>query len=176
MINEVSFEYAKSLFELHNSIENKIETYNHLEVIAKVLEDEDVMNVLVHPLIGKNDKKEIIKNAFQEQLNEILLHFLYVLIDNNRIDEIKNIKDDFYDLLNNEQKIIEVIVEANHELPSNELKDLTKKLENKYQKKVILKPSINNKIIGGIKLTIKNEIYDASVNNYLNDLVKELKG
>jgi ATP synthase F1 delta subunit len=88
MINEVSYEYAKSLFELSN---DKLETFNCLETISSVLSDE-VINVLTHPLINKNDKKEIINKSFSEYFNETFLHFLFVLIDNNRIDEINNIK------------------------------------------------------------------------------------
>lgn len=175
MINEVSFEYAKSLFELNDSLNDKLETYNHLEVICQVL-SADVMSVMVHPLINKSDKKDIIKNSFKDELNEILLHFIYVLIDNNRIEEINNIKDDFYDLLKQEQNIIEVLVESHDQLTNSDLEDLTKKLENKYQKRVILNPRVNEDIIGGVRITIKNEIYDASVNNYLDELVKDLKG
>lgn len=172
MINEVSYEYAKSLFELSN---DKLETFNCLETISSVLSDE-VINVLTHPLINKNDKKEIINKSFSEYFNETFLHFLFVLIDNNRIDEINNIKNDFYELLKEEQEIIEILVESNYQLENTELDNLKSKLENKYNKKVVLIPSINTNIIGGIKMTFKNEIFDASVNNYLNDLVKEIKG
>lgn len=172
MINEVSYEYAKSLFELSN---DKLETFNCLETISSVLSDE-VINVLTHPLINKNDKKEIINKSFSEYFNETFLHFLFVLIDNNRIDEINNIKNDFYELLKEEQEIIEILIESNYELYNTELDNLKSKLENKYNKKVVLIPSINTNIIGGIKMTLKNEIFDASVNNYLNDLVKEIKG
>lgn len=172
MINEVSYEYAKSLFELSN---DKLETFNCLETISSVLSDE-VINVLTHPLINKNDKKEIINKSFSEYFNETFLHFLFVLIDNNRIDEINNIKNDFYELLKEEQEIIEILIESNYELYNTELDNLESKLENKYNKKVVLIPSINKNIIGGIKMTLKNEIFDASVNNYLNDLVKEIKG
>lgn len=172
MINEVSYEYAKSLFELSN---DKLETFNCLETISSVLSDE-VINVLTHPLINKNDKKEIINKSFSEYFNETFLHFLFVLIDNNRIDEINNIKNDFYELLKEEQEIIEILIESNYQLDNTELDNLKSKLENKYNKKVVLIPSINTNIIGGIKMTFKNEIFDASVNNYLNDLVKEIKG
>lgn len=172
MINEVSYEYAKSLFELSN---DKLETFNCLETISSVLSDE-VINVLTHPLINKNDKKEIINKSFSEYFNETFLHFLFVLIDNNRIEEINNIKNDFYELLKEEQEIIEILVESNYQLENTELDNLKSKLENKYNKKVVLIPSINTNIIGGIKMTFKNEIFDASVNNYLNDLVKEIKG
>lgn len=172
MINEVSYEYAKSLFELSN---DKLETFNCLETISSVLSDE-VINVLTHPLINKNDKKEIINKSFSEYFNETFLHFLFVLIDNNRIDEINNIKNDFYELLKEEQEIIEILIESNYQLDNTELDNLKNKLENKYNKKVVLIPSINTNIIGGIKMTLKNEIFDASVNNYLNDLVKEIKG
>ena len=83
MINEVSLQYAKSLYELSTNLEKDL---NDLKVLTNaILESNELVKVLKHPSISKDEKKQIFKELLKEKVENYFLYFIYVLVDNDRI-------------------------------------------------------------------------------------------
>ena len=92
MITSVSLQYAKALFDLGNEKHLENEYYDYLQMVCNILnENKDIWKVLSHPLIKLEERKHILKTSFQDSVNEEFLHFLFVLIDNFRLEEISDI-------------------------------------------------------------------------------------
>ena len=173
MINEVSIQYARSLFELSD---NKQIDLKNLEVMSSILKSDDVMKVMNHPLVESNAKKEIISNLIKDKVNPYFLHFMYVLVDNNRIDQITNIYETFQSLVDEENKILNVKVETKNPLTNMQEQKLIQTLKAKYQKDIIINQVINESLTGGIKIIVGNDILDASLDSMLLNLKNTLKG
>ena len=99
-------EYATAIFELasSNNVLNEIENEFNTLILA-INENEDFMKVLTYPRISSKQKKECITNVCKG-MNDTFIDFLYVLVDNNRIGIIKEIHEEFTNLINEKNNML----------------------------------------------------------------------
>ena len=164
-------EYAKALYELVNTIHEKEELLKDLGETLKVFSG-DTLKFFLYPEIEKEKKKDVIKSSFKEGL---LRDFLFVLIDNDRISLLEEIKDEFESMLDEEKKLKQVIVYSKEKLDDNYLKKPKEILEKKLSKKLVLENKIDEKIISGIKIAYDSKEIDLTLNAKFKDLVDKLK-
>lgn len=174
MINEVSLQYAKSLYELSKDLDQDL---NDLEVLKSCISNSnELVKVLMHPSIFKEEKKELFKNLLSGKVEDYFLYFIYVLVDNERILELENIYDTFKMLVNEKKNILNCEVVSKYPLDKNIKEDLIKYLSQKYQKEIKLKETINDELIGGIKVIVQNEVIDYTFDSTLTNLKNTIKG
>lgn len=174
MINEVSLQYAKSLYELSKDLDQDL---NDLEVLKSCISNSnELVKVLMHPSIFKEEKKELFKNLLSGKVEDYFLYFIYVLVDNERILELENIYDTFKMLVNEKKNILNCEVVSKYPLDKNIKEDLIKYLSQKYQKEIKLKETINDELIGGIKVIVQNEVIDYTIDSTLTNLKNTIKG
>ncbi len=170
----VSNEYAKALFEvaIENTKQNEYE--KQLEVIKEVFSDNtDYLKIFKTPDIKQDDKKNLLAKALIN-VDKYILHFLFVLLDNDRIDNFDEIVKDYSMLLSEYKKEIVVDVTTAVNLTDEQIKKLASNLEKKFLKKVVIKNHIDKKIIGGMKISKGNDIIDLSVSKKLKSLEKKI--
>lgn len=174
MINEVSLQYAKSLYELSKDLDQDL---NDLEVLKSCISNSnELVKVLMHPSISKEEKKELFKNLLSGKVEDYFLYFIYVLVDNERILELENIYDTFKMLVDEKKNILNCEVVSKYPLDKNIKEDLIKYLSQKYQKEIKLKETINDELIGGIKVIVQNEVIDYTIDSTLTNLKNTIKG
>lgn len=172
MMSNVAFEYAKALFQLKDTKEEKKKFYNDLLETIEIFKDEEVYKFFIHPEIPKKVKKENIEQAYEKGDYR---DFLMVLIDNDRLNIINEIKDEYYLLLLNQDKEKLVTVYSKNLLSESYLKELKNKLEKKYQTNIILKNEIDESIIAGIKIQVDSSLTDLTINSDFENLLSKLK-
>lgn len=174
MINEVSLQYAKSLYDLSKDLDQDL---NDLEVLKSCISNSnELVKVLMHPSISKEEKKELFKNLLSGKVEDYFLYFVYVLVDNERILELENIYDTFKMLVDEKNNILNCEVVSKYPLDNNVKEDLIKYLSQKYQKEIILKELVNDELIGGIKVIVQNEVIDYTIDSNLTNLKNTIKG
>lgn len=174
MINEVSLQYAKSLYDLSKDLDQDL---NDLEVLKSCISNSnELVKVLMHPSISKEEKKELFKNLLSGKVEDYFLYFIYVLVDNERILELENIYDTFKMLVDEKKNILNCEVVSKYPLDKNIKEDLIKYLSQKYQKEIKLKETINDELIGGIKVIVLNEVIDYTIDSTLTNLKNTIKG
>ena len=174
MINEVSIQYAKSLYELSTDLDRDL---TDLEVLKSCICDQtELVKVLQHPSISKEEKKEIFKNLLSDKVENYFLYFIYVLVDNERILDINHIYDTFKMLVDEKHNILNCDVVSKYPLATMIKNDLVKFLENKYHKQIIINEIIDNSLIGGIKVIVQNEVIDYTFDSTLMNLKNTIKG
>ena len=93
-------QYAIAFFEIAKEDNTLNECKESFDVFLDVLKSEkDLALVLNSPKIKTNEKKDLIKNAFGKCSLDFI-YFLNVILDNGRIDKIKDIYDEFIHLYN----------------------------------------------------------------------------
>ena len=174
MINEVSLQYAKSLYDLSKDLDQDL---NDLEVLKSCISNSnELVKVLMHPSISKEEKKELFKNLLSGKVEDYFLYFIYVLVDNERILELENIYDTFKMLVDEKKNILNCEVVSKYPLDKNIKEDLIKYLSQKYQKEIKLKETIKDELIGGIKVIVQNEVIDYTIDSTLTNLKNTIKG
>ena len=167
MTNALSKSYGIALFE---SLQEKKIDLNQalieLTQIEEIIEDNKINKFLVHPNIDKNEKIRIMEEALKK-FNKTVSSFILVLIENDRISELKGIIESFQEELYELNGIINVEIITKEELSKDLSNKIIKYLESSYQKKVISKETIDETILGGIIVKVNGMVTDDSILNKL---------
>jgi len=175
MINVVADRYAQALFEVGEETQTTSELYQELKQLVDILnENKDLYNFLKSPLIGREDKKNVMKNIFENQLSKNMNNFLKIVIDKDRMSTIGNIQESYKNLLNDKNNILEGTVITAVGLNEKEIKDLEKNLSTKYNKNVTLTNVVDETILGGVLVKLGNEEIDGTVKTRLSKMKKQL--
>lgn len=176
MKNEVASKYSRALFELGKDHENLLELKEALtEFWQLVLENEDLNQLLFHQRIMPADKKRTLNEIFAEELNDDILHFLFILIDKRREFFLESIIKEFDNLVDDAESILHVKVTSAVELDDSILAKLKEKLNSLLDYNIKLENKIDEEIIAGIVLKIEDYIIDGSLRNGLSSLEQKLK-
>lgn len=175
MINVIADRYAQALFEVGEETQATNELYEELKQLVVILnENKDLYNFLKSPLIGREDKKNVMKNIFENQLSNNMNNFLKIVIDKDRMSAIENIKESYKNLLNDKNNILEGTVVTAVSLSEQEIKDLEKNLSIKYNKNVTLNNIVDETILGGVLVKLGNEEIDGTVKTRLAKIKNQL--
>lgn len=175
MINVIADRYAQALFEVGEETQTTSELYQELSELVDIFnENKDLYNLLKSPLIGREDKKNVMQNIFKNQLSNSMNNFLKLVIDKDRISAIENMKESYKSLLNDKNNILEGTAITAVKLSEKEIKDLEKNLSIKYNKNVTLNNIVDETILGGVLVKLGNEEIDGTVRTRLSKMKNQL--
>lgn len=162
-------QYVKSLFDL-SSQDNQLDRI--IAALEKLSADFLLLkNFLENPAYSLEKKKKILS---EENIQQKVINFLFILTKNRDLDKIKNIINALKQLRNQQTNSVEMEVQTASVLSGQDLQMLKKSLANKLNKKIILSVSKNPCLLGGIILKIGDTMIDNSLKNKLNILKNEL--
>jgi len=163
--------YASSLFEVAEKLDKIESIFDELSFISdKFNEDKDFYQFYTSTRVGKKERKEVIDNVYGSKINDELLNFLKILIDQNRTSSIFEVKDFYAKLLDQHRNVKRVTVESVVELSDEHKTKLIRKLTNLTGSEIVLTNVIKPEILGGVIMRIDNEIIDASVLSKLDNI------
>lgn len=168
-------QYASAFFDIVKEDNTLNEAKESFDVFVDVLKtNDDFWGVLNSPKIKLEEKKKLIKDVFKSCLEDFIL-FLYVVLDNGRIDMIFEIYKAFVVLYNEEKRIKVVEISSSVELTENEKEKLNNSLKKCYEGyEVIIHNKIDSKIIGGYHILVNGVSVDLSIRRKVDDLLKHL--
>lgn len=176
MKTTVSLQYAKAIFDLAKE-ENLVDEYSsYLEMAGEIfIDDLNTFKTFNHPSVSNEERIDIIDKCLKDYVTITFLNYLKVLVDNNRLVEIKDICDSYQALLDDYHRQCNATVYMKFEPDAEEKKFLIATLEKKYNKKVNLTIQIDQSLVGGMKIVIDGKVMDASIKSEMLDLKNELK-
>ena len=125
-------------------------------------------------MLSNNDKKDIVKDIYEKNLSTLTMNFLYVLIDAKRFDMISSIIDEFNNLYDIDNNILNGTIITKNSLSDEEIKKYEEKLTASLKSHVKLKNVLDDSIIGGSIVKIGDKLIDSTLKGQLNELRKEL--
>ncbi len=177
MRNEVASKYSRALFSLGKEKDNLMELKEALaEFWQLVEENEDLKQVLFHQRILAEEKENIIKKLFAEELHQDVLHFIYILIEKRREYHLESIISSFNKHVDKEENILNVEVTSAVKMQNASLNKLKDRLKEILDKNIYINNIVNENIIGGLVLKVEDYIIDGSLTFELNNLEQKIKG
>lgn len=174
--NEIAKKYSKALFSLAEEKDKFIKFKKDLNSIKEAFtEHKEFKNVLFHPRIKIEEKKRIFDRIFEEEISQEIYNFIQLLIDKRRIFYIKAIINQFNDLVNDREKILEIEVVSAIELEEDMKDRLKDKLEKGMEYEIILNNTVDPEILGGLVLKIGDKIIDGSIQHELNTISEKIE-
>ena len=170
-MESASTRYALALLVLAKEESILQEILDEVEQIKAILiNNKDFLSLIKDYSLSKDEKKDAINVCFENKIHPYLLNLFYVLIDNNRINIVIDIYDEFIKLAMKELNITQGTIYTTINLTDQQIKAIETKLTKKLNTQVRLTNVIDPSIKGGLKIQVGDLIIDDSVEHRLNDL------
>lgn len=163
--------YAMALYEVAEE-KGKVEEYlKDLRSVCDLIDaNKDFYEVIKHPQISTKKKKDTFINIFKGNIDQDLLSFLLILIEKNRILFLREKLNQMEQIYLEKNNTLEATVKTAVPLLDEEKEQLKLKLENQYNKKIILTSVIDKSILGGVYVRVGNDVIDGTVKSKLSEL------
>ena len=167
--------YAQALFDValeENILESVKDDLNAIRVVIE--EQPEFMEILTLPKLDKTNKKELVKSIFENKTSKILVNFLMLLIDKERINLLPEIMMFYNELVNKHFGILEGTVYCAVPVNEGQLTELTYAFTKKLNQKVKLNVEIDPSLLGGYRVNLGDVVYDNSIKLQLKNLKNNL--
>ena len=176
MAKLVSKTYGQALFELALE-ENALEQILEEEAFVKEVfaENEDLVTLLNHPKISKDEKIQVVENSFKGKISDTMVGFLVTVVTKERYDELNNIFQYLEEKVKEYKNIGVVSVTTAVKLTEEQKVQLTNRLlEVTSFKQLEFNYEVNPDIIGGMILRIGDRVVDSSIRTEIDQMAKSL--
>jgi len=170
-MTDIARQYALAVFGLAKE-NNLVESLKTDFAVFLASYNEETRLFFQHPAFRKGEKKEIISHL---EILDTLKNFLYLLIDNDRMDSLFEIHDALNDIIMNQNMLLRVQVISKTSLSKTQLERIKIKLENDYHRSVEIEEIQDESMIAGYKLLFEGSVYDETIERKLIDLRTNLK-
>lgn len=165
----VAYRYAYALFEIGKE-KNLLQKFQEeLADIDSAFEETGLMQqTFNHPDLTNDQKKEILRDAFDEKMSSQVMNLLYLMVDNGRISLFTHVAGNYRDLAHVEQGIAEAFVHSAKPLTDDEKDAVADTFAKRAGKaKLLITNVVDEHIIGGLKVQIGDTVFDGTVANQL---------
>ena len=176
MAKLVSKTYGEALFELGIEEQCLEQLSDEAFAIEQTIEKSpELLKLLNHPKIDKEDKLEIVDNVFLGRIDKELVGFLRLLVMKGRYADLDSILQYFRNAVKEEKGIGVAYVKSAATLSDRQKKQIEEKLlETTKYTNMEMHYSIDAAIIGGLVIRIGDHVVDSSIATKLNELKKQL--
>lgn len=176
MAKLVSKTYGDALFEL--ALEQNVmdELADEVQAVSKALkENEELMKLMEHPKIVKEEKLQIMERIFKGRVSDNLTGFLELVVTKDRYSEIFSIFDFFMDRVREYKHIGVASVTTAVELKEEQKKAVENKLlaTTNYES-FEMNYAVDAGLIGGMVIRIGDRVVDSSIKHKLELMSRDL--
>ncbi len=174
-MNAIFLRYAIALFSLAKE-ENKIEIYldEAKQLIDICSENELLITFLKDYGIENTEKKQVLETIFKGKIQNHLLYFLYVVVDNQRAKNLKEILQEFVKFTYKHLNIQTGIIYSTLPLQEETIIQIENKVAKMMHCKIKLKNQIDAQLLGGFKIVVSDTVFDNSILNRIQTLKKDI--
>jgi F-type H+-transporting ATPase subunit delta len=162
--------YAEAAFKLAHE-QNQLERWSQmLELLELVIQDADVARCIGDPNVSAQQLEGVILGVCGERLDGAGRNFVQVLVHNDRLSLVPEIRVMFEQLRLAQEGVLEAEIYSAFAIDDAQIAQLVNKLESKYKRKVRAQVSVDAALIGGIKIVVGDKVVDATVRGKLDAL------
>jgi F-type H+-transporting ATPase subunit delta len=164
--------YAKALLGATEKVGQTDIVLAELESLVADVFDKlpDFEESLRTPRISQDDKVRMLDSIFGGKMSPLLLNFLKVVAQHERLDCVRAIERAARKLFNQLRKRVEVLVESAAPI-SNQLQyTIASKLKQALGRDVVLTTAVNPDLLGGLVVRVGDTVYDGSLAGKLKQM------
>lgn len=167
--------YAQAVFRLARESQALTAWSDRLQRLAAIAQDPEMAKVVGNPKFSAGQVADLFVSLTGEAGNKELASFVSILAENERIDVLTQIQEIYEQLKSADEGVKEAIVTSAYPLDDAQLKNLMSQLESHFGSKLQPQVEVDAALIGGIKVTVGDQILDASVRGKLDAMATALK-
>ena len=174
-ITTIARPYAEAIFKLAVADGSLAQWGEQLSEMAGLASNPDMRSAIGNPKIKDQVLSDLFTSLTKSPLDERARNFVRLLIDNNRLDVLPQISQQFGQLKNDHENFAEADIATAFLLSDAELNALLATLEQRFQRKIRPTVRIDKELIGGVRVAIGDEVLDASVRGQLQAMATTLQ-
>lgn len=167
--------YAEAAFRLADAQGRLAEWSAALANLAAVAVDARVRATVGDPNLSAAKVAGLFLSVLAGKLSGEAENFVRVLAENGRLDVLGEIRAQYEALKNQREGTVEAEVYTAFEMDPAQVADLVVRLEKKTGRKVKARVSVDQSLIGGVKIVIGDKVIDGSARAQLAALETALK-
>lgn len=177
MAKIVSKVYGEALFELALEKQSVDVLFEEAAGVKEILaQNEDLVRLLNHPKITREEKISVVENIFRGRVSEDMTGFLVLIVEKGRADELDAVLGYFLSEVKEYKKIGVVSVVSAMELSKAQKKQVEDKLLATTDYATLeIHYKVDAALIGGMIIRIGDRVVDSSIRTKLMQLEKELQ-
>jgi len=173
-LTTVARPYAEAVFRLAKEARTVAAWSDALAVLAAVANDEGAAALAADPKFQAQQVKNLLVDILGSLANAEGKNFITVLLDNRRFNLLPKIAELFELLKAAEEGAVEAHIETAFIISLAQIDELTAILTKRFNRTVTAKVTVAPELIGGVRMTIGDDVIDASVRGKLASLSASL--
>ncbi|MCF8243181.1 MAG: ATP synthase F1 subunit delta [Melioribacteraceae bacterium] len=170
-IYNITSRYASAFMEISDEKGTIETTGKDIDLVYNTLSaSKELRKFLLSPIIKTEKKRSILVEIFKDKVTEETLNFILFVLKKNREEFLFPISKRFLELKDVRMGMVAVNIRSAGELSENQKDKMKTQLESYLSKKVRLNYNIDEKLIGGFIVRVKDTVIDASIVNQLKVL------
>ncbi|MDO4723223.1 MAG: F0F1 ATP synthase subunit delta [Comamonadaceae bacterium] len=161
--------YAEALYKAAGDA-GAAQTQQWLDVFAAVAADPEVLRVAQSPKVGQGDVMALFGSVSKLELPALAHNFLKVVVENGRLAALPQVAQQFRALSNARLGVADAVVYSAFPLSEAQLQELRPSLEQRFARKLNLSVELDESLIGGVRVVVGDEEFDASVKARLEQM------
>lgn len=177
--------YAKAFLRSIEEEQGKVSIPTPAQQAASALQDfaalwqhtHNFSQSILSPMFDRDERrKAFLQVAKESGLNDLLLRFLGVIFERDRLVALPEIAEHLYELADQAAGIVRVEVATAHQLNEEEARGIEVKLQAKIEGQAMFSWRVDPTILGGMFVRFSGKVIDASLRGKLERLEQSLGG
>ena len=177
LASKISAPYARALYDFsveQNIMHQVTADFQNLEVFLS--KNPDLTGFLNNPVIGTEQKEEVLVKTLKSQINSETFKFLIILVKRDRINLLETIITSYLELVYRTASVKMIEVSTAFPFTTLQKLNLIKKLkELTNAREIRLVVTVNPSLLGGFLIKTNSKVIDFTIKNQLINLAKHLK-
>lgn len=174
-VSSAARRYGRALFEVALEQGSLDAVRADMKLLGTVLADASTAAALADPRIDDHQKRAMLNKAFDEYLHDHTRFLLGVLEKRTRLALLAQIPTAFEELLDDHEGRLRGELESARPLSDEDRAAVEAALSKKTGKKVSLETTVDETLLGGIRVTLAGTRYDGSAKGRLDGLRQRLE-
>ncbi|TFH02324.1 MAG: ATP synthase F1 subunit delta [Calditrichales bacterium] len=174
-MSRVAKRYSKALFALalqEQGVDTVQEDMNMIKAVFS--ENPDLHNAMINPLIDVKVKSKLLSEVFEERVEPLTFKFLQLLCKKKRSGFLTEMIDYYTERVLEHNGILSGELRSAKVLDADQVSEIRSRIEVLTGKKVRLKILVDNSLVGGFVVKVKDTVVDLSVKTQLEKMRAQL--
>jgi len=159
--------YAQAVFGLADKTGALAKWSQLLAGMAQIAEHADVRSVIDNPNLSAEQLYGLFVSLAPAELDAGAQNFVRVLIENDRLVLLPQIRAQFEELKHEREGVIEADITSAFALDDQQLAGIVASLERRLKRRIDARVSVDQELIGGVRIAVGDEVIDGSVRGML---------
>lgn len=160
--------YADALFKAARS--DLAATQSWLDGLAGAAGSDALLQFAANPKVEAEQVFELVTGVLKSPLPPQGVNFLRTVIDNDRLAALPEMARQFRQLANSVSGSADALIQSAFPLSEAELSALVGTLEQRFGRKLQASVQVDPELIGGVRVTVGDEVLDTSVKARLEQM------